>query len=209
MSIRRGKKAAGEDTDRENRQIEAIFNLTSRSIPHKREEQPLFRLFYHRLKVRFQEMKVLKVTPENVHIYNNLAQAYEAEFSPITGKFPNQDGLFSLDTPIDDTHIGYLGYDGDRVVGFANIGVKPANCFEVCEYYILPVYRKKKVGTILIHAIWSQYGGKWEVKQIAGAEYATVFWQKAIGLYNDTVFEESQYTDPYWGKVTRQVFEIS
>jgi hypothetical protein len=33
-----------------------------------------------------------------MHVYLNLCQAYEAEFSAITGKLPDADSMFALDT---------------------------------------------------------------------------------------------------------------
>ena len=58
------------------------------------------------------------------------------------------------------------------------------------------------------HAIWTQHNGTWEIKQIEGAEYATVFWRKAIQRFHDTPFTEDHYNDPYWGNVLRQSFTI-
>jgi hypothetical protein len=46
---------------------------------------------------------MLRVQASNVHIYNNLAQAYEAEFSQIMGKVPDRNGMFPIDTVIDDS----------------------------------------------------------------------------------------------------------
>lgn len=50
--------------------------------------------------------------------------------------------------------------------------------------------------------------GSWEVKQISGADYATVFWRKAINARAHRDFVDDRYEDPYWGLVTRQTFLI-
>ena len=113
-----------------------------------------------------------------------------------------------MDTPVDENHLAYIAYDDHTPSGIANIGLKGFSKFEVCEFYILPVFRGAKHGTKFIHEIWSQNPGNWEIKQITGAEYAAKFWRRAISAYRDTTFEESQYDDPYWGYVTRQTFEI-
>ena len=89
-------------------------------------------------------MKVTLVDTSNAHIYHNLVQAYEAEFSPITQKCPDKDGLFALDTPLDAAHRGYLAYDEGLPVGIANIGVN--GVFEVCEFYIVPLFRHRRKG---------------------------------------------------------------
>jgi hypothetical protein len=53
-------------------------------------------------------MKITPVTETNSHLYHNLVQSYEAEFSPITGKKPNASGLFELDTHLGDDTLGFL-----------------------------------------------------------------------------------------------------
>jgi hypothetical protein len=58
------------------------------------------------------------------------------------------------------------------------------------------------------HLIWTTYPGEWEIKQIAGAEYASHFWRKSITAFGQTVYEEDCFQDPYWGIVTRQCFAV-
>lgn len=41
-------------------------------------------------------MDIRAVTPANRHVYLNLCQSYEGEFSAITGKVPDADGVFAL-----------------------------------------------------------------------------------------------------------------
>lgn len=54
---------------------------------------------------------LLKVVGDyNIDVLLNLSQAYEAEFSSITGKRPNEDGVFTLDTMPYDPYIGYILY---------------------------------------------------------------------------------------------------
>ena len=53
-------------------------------------------------------MEVREVTAGNAQVYLNLCQAYEAEFSAITGRLPDQDGLFALDTVLGGEVKGFL-----------------------------------------------------------------------------------------------------
>ena len=55
------------------------------------------------------------------------------------------------------------------------------------------------------HLIGSMYPGTWEIKQIAGAEYASAFWRKTVTAFKQTAYEEDRYTD---GIVTRQRFSV-
>lgn len=152
-------------------------------------------------------MNISTVNPSSQHIYLNLAQAYEAEFSAITEKRPNEDGVFELDTPLDASHVAYIVYQGDSPAGLANIAIKEDQHFEVCEFYILPVYRKQGLGTGFITEVFKQHSGHWEIKQIEGAEYATEFWRKVLKSQN-FAFEENAYLDALWGYVTRQAFVV-
>ena len=66
-------------------------------------------------------MEIRDVDDANIHVYLNLCQAYEAEFSAITGKLPGPDGMFSLDTTLGGPVRGYLLHVDGSPVGFAAI----------------------------------------------------------------------------------------
>ncbi len=153
-------------------------------------------------------MQIIPVTETNLSIYHNLAQCYEAEFSSLTGKKPDPSGLFALDTHIGGNILGYLLYLDDTPAGLAAIAQQENKRFEVCEFYVVPLFRKHEAGMRFAHAIWQRHSGTWEIKQIEGADYATAFWRKTIARYNATPFTEERYNDPYWGTVTRQTFTI-
>ncbi|MCW7753413.1 GNAT family N-acetyltransferase [Desulfobotulus sp. H1] len=152
-------------------------------------------------------MDIVKVTSSNLHIYLNLCQSYEGEFSSITRKKPNPDGLFELDTPIGSHVSGYLLYDGAKPLGFMAVDIQSdGNSFEICEFYIVPACRKKGLGRDFVNHIFRMHKGIWEVKQISGAEYATEFWRKVIQEFTGGKFQEDSHTDAYWGKIIRHRF---
>ncbi len=153
-------------------------------------------------------MQIIPVTDSNLHVYHNLAQCYEAEFSPLTGKKPDSSGLFALDTRIEGNVRGYLLEIDTVPAGLAAIAEKADGDFEMCEFYVVPCFRQNAAGMRFAHAIWRRHGGTWEIKQIGGADYATAFWRKTIRRYNDTPFAEERYDDPYWGNVIRQRFAL-
>jgi predicted acetyltransferase len=157
----------------------------------------------------FDPMKITHVTETNAHIYHNLVQCYEAEFSPITGKKPNASGLFELDTHLGERTQGFLLNIDNTPAGIAAIRCKEGYAYEVCEFYVVPYFRKNGIGMEFAHTIWKNHPGDWEIKQIEGAGYATAFWRKTIERFNDTAYTEECYDDPYWGRVTRQKFTIN
>lgn len=151
-------------------------------------------------------MEIIEVMTENLDVYENLAQAYEAEFSAITGKKPDARGVFALDTRIGYDVRGFLLSVGGLPAGLIAVRTKGEGAYEVAEFYVVPSFRKQSRGRHFAHAVWRILPGKWEIKQIAGADYASEFWRKAIGAFPEAEFREDEYDDPYWGTVTRQRF---
>ena len=154
-------------------------------------------------------MEVIPVGTANRDVYNNLAQGYEAEFSAITGKKPDARGIFRLDTRIGDDVRAFLLSVGDVPAGLIAVRTKDDGSYEVAEFYVVPSFRKQAWGQKFAHAVWRAMPGKWEIKQIAGAEYAAEFWRKTIGAFPPMEFQEDRYDDSYWGMVTRQRFVIA
>jgi len=152
-------------------------------------------------------MNIIKVGNDNLSVYLNLCQSYEGEFSAITDKKPDGNGLFELDTQIGQNVLGYLLYDEKSPIGFAAVKIKSGGeQFEVCEFYIVPSVRKQALGKRFATQIFKMHQGRWEIKQISGAEYATQFWRRVVGEFTGSDFQEDVYQDEYWGQVVRQRF---
>jgi len=151
-------------------------------------------------------MEIIPVITANLAVYLNLAQGCEAEFSAITGKKPGAQGVFELDTKIGDDVRGFVLSVAGVPAGLIAVRRKDDGSYEVAEFYVVPSFRKQAWGRKFAHAVWRALPGKWEIKQIAGAEYAAEFWRKTIGAFPQTEFQEDRYNDPYWGMVTRQRF---
>lgn len=147
------------------------------------------------------------VDKDNIHIYDRLVQYYECEFSGITGKKPDNNALFSLDTEIGGSVKGFIGYVEEIPAGLAAVKENERLRFEICEFFVIPYFRKNKIGSEMAAVIWDRFPGFWEVKQIEGADYAVTFWRKAISSYTGGNYEEGIIVDPYWGRVTRQCFD--
>jgi predicted acetyltransferase len=154
-------------------------------------------------------MRIVKVKAHNEGVYLNLAQGYEAEFSALTRKRPGADGRFSLDTLLGDSVTGFILEIDAIPAGIAAIAARPESVYEVCEFYVVPSFRKQGWGMRFAHELWRKHPGAWEVKQIAGAGYATLFWRKAIEDFGYLACSEETFNDPYWGEVTRQCFVVS
>ena len=146
-----------------------------------------------------------EVTEENIAILLNLGQTYEAEFSKITGKVPNEMGVFQLDTIPKHPYTGYLFYEKSVPVGFCIINTN-VNPMDIAEFYIIPSKRNKKFGITFAHSIFKKYPGTWQVRQIQGADHAVKFWRRVISDYTLGNYKEEVVEDPNWGVVTKQTF---
>lgn len=154
-------------------------------------------------------MNIIKVCSANLPVYLNLAQCYEAEFSSLTMKKPDENGLFKLDTEIVSPVTGFICYIDNVPAGIAAIGYTDTSTYEIYEFYIVPLFRHEKLGTKFAHAIWQSLPGLWVVKQIQGADHAVKFWQSCIKNYPHTHYKEGSFLDEYWGQVNKQSFVIA
>ena len=141
-----------------------------------------------------------------MQVYLNLSQPYEAEFSIYTKKVPDENGLFVMDTLIGGSVGGFLLYIERAPAGLAAIAETAPGHYEVCDFYVVPIFRKNRMGQQFAHQLFTMMPGEWESKQIEGATRAIAFWRRAIGAFTQEQYVEDIYQDPYWGPVTRQSF---
>ncbi|MGR5063465.1 GNAT family N-acetyltransferase [Photobacterium sp. DNB22_13_2] len=151
-------------------------------------------------------MNIVNVEPANMQVYLNLTQPYEAEFSVYTKKVPDKNGVFAMDTLIGNNVKGFLLYIDNAPAGLAAIAETSPDHYEVCDFYVVPIFRKNKMGQQFAHQLFTMMPGDWESKQIDGAVHAIAFWRRAIGAFTQEQYVEDIYQDPYWGSVTRQRF---
>lgn len=151
-------------------------------------------------------MNIVKVDANNLHVYANLYQGYAAEFSKIIDDKPNQDGIFEMYPKLEGNVTGYLLYLEGVPAALTAIEEKSVNEYEICDFYVLPCFRKNKVGKKFISQLFEHLRGSWEIKQVAGADHAIHFWRDVVSDYTANQFVEDIYQDHKWGTVTRQRF---
>jgi predicted acetyltransferase len=155
--------------------------------------------------LKLSETELIIIDDNNLNIYINLARSYEAEFSSLTHKLPNEAGIFEIDTLPVAPYIGYLLYKSNIPIGFCVIEISE-EMNDVAEFYIIPSMRKNKYGDSLAAKIFEIYPGKWQVRQIEGANAAKSFWRSVINKFTQNNYEEESVNDPEWGMITRQQF---
>lgn len=167
-----------------------------------------FVLFFKTCTIALKRDSMLEaITEQNQAPFKQLIQAYEHEFAPITGKKPQADGLYALDSDWRGPNEGYYYLKEGMIVGFCIIGLEDG-FWDVREFYIVPKERGEGMGTRFACEVFALHRGPWQVRQIEGANQARLFWRKAIQAYTGGEFQEEQVEDAYWGKVTRQQFEF-
>lgn len=142
----------------------------------------------------------------NIEILENLSQAYEAEFSNLTNKIPDEFGRFEIDTLPRKPYIGYLLYVDNIPAGFCIVDIE-SKIKDIAEFYIIPAFRKKNLGYQLAATVFCKHPGRWKVRQIKGAVEATLFWRRVIEKYTNNRYEEFILEDECWGEVTCQEFQ--
>lgn len=152
-------------------------------------------------------MKIVKVDSSNEQVYANLYQGYAAEFSKIIEDKPDENGLFEIYPAIGDQVSGYLLYVESVPAALTAIEEKSPGAFEICDFYVVPYFRKNKLGKRFISRLFESLKGTWEIKQVAGADHAVNFWRDVVMDYTSGHFVEDKYLDKTWGWVTRQCFD--
>ena len=151
------------------------------------------------------DIKLVLIDQKNMQVYINLARSYEAEFSSLTHKVPNDEGIFEPDTIPLNPYVGYLLYKSKTPIGFC-VAELSNEMYDVAEFYIIPSMRKNKFGYHMATSVFDKHAGSWQVRQIEGAENAKAFWRKIISQYTGNEYVEAVVNDEDWGVVTRQRF---
>jgi predicted acetyltransferase len=149
---------------------------------------------------------MLKMVDEsNIECYKNLSQNYEAEFSPLTGKHPDINGLYSI-TELNNVYKGYLYYLENGIPAGIVVVDTGRSVLDIAEFYVIPTERRNGIGRNMASEIFNLYLGDWQVRQISGADYAYNFWISVIKEYTNDNFTDSVEKDAEWCTVRIQRF---
>jgi predicted acetyltransferase len=145
-------------------------------------------------------MKRQRVTPDNLDVLDRLMQLYLYDFSVYFcdegDGFVGPDGRFDPGFPLSryaegsgSGHESWLARVEGRWAGFALIGHRadqhphggPGRAVQ--EFFVLPCFRRKGIGTALARQVFDDYRGFWQIAQIAANRPATAFWRTVISRY--------------------------
>ena len=149
-------------------------------------------------------MDLIPAAPGDKAVLRNLAEYYVYDFSELLGLDVGERGEFGgdrLDRHFEDPlcHPFFIRVDG-KLAGFAlhegrsrlngEIGIN-----DVAELFVMRKYRRLGVGMRAAHALFDQFTGPWEVRQVPASVVAAAFWRKVIDRYTRGAFEESACDD--------------
>ncbi len=139
-------------------------------------------------------------------VWDRMIQAYEYEFSRITGKEPHDDGSPPLDTELGGNVRGWIWWEDGLPAGLAAV-VDHGDHREIAEFYVVPRWRGQGQGRAQAAALFDTAPGRWVVKQLVAATDAQAFWKHCLASLSCRNLSESEFHDPCWGPVARQEFD--
>jgi predicted acetyltransferase len=143
--------------------------------------------------MRPQELELLVVNSKKQwHIFNHILQLYEYEFSNLTHLEIDENGLFINEELEKNIHekscICFLLRSQYKWAGLSVVNLKSYlndddAVRDIAEFFILKLYRKKKLGYSMAKMLFEQFPGKWEIRQLPHATESRNFWLKVLNRY--------------------------
>lgn len=141
-------------------------------------------------------------------IIRNLLQKYLKELSQFDVASQSDDEVSEYEYLDDywtsDNRYPFLIIVKDDIVGFSFVRKLENNTFQIAEFYILPDYRGKCIGSRSAVQIFNQFKGVWHVAQGEKNIPAQKFWRSVIHKYTDGNFEEERSDEQPRG--VKQIF---
>ena len=124
-------------------------------------------------------------------VLRNLLEKYLCEFSQYDECDVNAFGLYGysyLDNYFTERnrYPFIIRYEG-KIAGFAFVGTN-ARVFKdaryvINEFYILPKYRRKKIGSDAAKYLFDMFPGKWEIVYHPKNRISVEFWENTVSQY--------------------------
>ncbi len=141
--------------------------------------------------------------------FRNLWQLYLYDFSrfklwpiPEDGRWPEDDldGLWTLPS----RHPFFIRVEG-RLAGFAVMDEREtspltgaANVRELSELFVIPAFRRKRVGEGAALQLFQRFPGPWEMRVMAENEEVMPFWRQLVRGHAQEKSEELRFDEEHW-----------
>lgn len=156
--------------------------------------------------MKIQLVPVKESRPEK-EVFDHLLQLYEYEFSDITKLEVNRQGLYNnaeLEKHLNEGSCQpFLLRYQQKWAGLAVINLKSylnddSHVRDVAEFFVMKLYRHRRIGQMMATHLFDLFPGKWEVRQLPEAEMARRFWLKVIDRYTHHHFKDERLDHARW-----------
>lgn len=135
------------------------------------------------------DVEVLAADERHAAVLRRLLQLYLYDFSKLDGRDVDESGEFAY------RHLGLYWTEPKRRpfllhldgcwAGFALLRLGQPH--QIAEFFVLPKYRRRRIGESAAHQLFQTFAGDWAVSQLRSNPAATDFWRSAIPV----AFEET------------------
>lgn len=149
-------------------------------------------------------MELVPVSARERSVLLALNEYYVYDFSELLGLDVRDSGSYGgerLERHFTDPlcHPWLIRVDG-KLAGFAihegrSRLTGETGIHDVAEFFVLKKYRRHGIGTDAAIALFDQFKGRWEVRQVTANTSATSFWRHAINRYTAGHYEDLTWND--------------
>ncbi|USG64832.1 GNAT family N-acetyltransferase [Brevibacillus ruminantium] len=148
------------------------------------------------------DFTLIKASPEDKEILQNLLQLYIYDFSEFIDADVNERGYFEYsylhDYWTDEDRFPFLIQTEKKWAGFVlvrkinNEDTRLDGYYSIAEFFILRKYRRNGLGKAVAQQIFRMFPGNWDVFQLKNNLPAQAFWKNTIGEYTNGNFQEGE-----------------
>ena len=144
------------------------------------------------------KIELVPASEEHSSTLANLMQLYIHDFSEFVEVTPETDGRFGYPQLalywIETNRRAYLVKVQSRLAGFVLLKhgstiMGDDAAWDVAEFFILRGERRRGVGTMVAHRVWTELAGRWEVRVLESNRAAVLFWERAIEEFCGSSFQ--------------------
>jgi predicted acetyltransferase len=151
------------------------------------------------------DLRIVPIKIEEKYILADLLQVYFTELSAFKVLAKDEQGRFSY------KYLDLYWQEPERLPFFIKIGKKvggfvlvnnhsyiKANAKTIAEFFILPEYRRQRLGKEAALTVFDMFPGWWEVAEEQNNFTAQAFWKKIIQEYSQGNFIETVLNNEKW-----------
>lgn len=142
-------------------------------------------------------VELIRATQANEELLSHLMQFYIYDFSEFMIIDVEENGKFE-DYPLapywsSPAHFPYLIKKGTHPIGFVlvkEIEAENRTYYTIAEFFIMKRHRRGGYGKAIVHKVFHQHRGNWEITQLKRNRSAQSFWRHVINEATAGIYTE-------------------